>query len=44
MNDFTAEIKQKANELGFEKIGIAKVGSGINGLDRQKEKRTRKYL
>ena len=26
MNDFTAEIKQKANELGFEKIGIAKVG------------------
>lgn len=26
MNDFTAEIKQKANELGFEKIGIAEVG------------------
>ena len=26
MNDFTAEIKQKANELGFDKIGIAKVG------------------
>ena len=26
MNDFTAEIKQKANELGFEKIGIAEAG------------------
>ena len=26
MNDFTAEVKQKANELGFEKIGIAEVG------------------
>ena len=26
MNDFTVEIKQKANELGFEKIGIAEVG------------------
>ena len=30
MNDFTAEIKQKANELGFEKIGIAKVGPTNN--------------
>ena len=26
MNDFTVEIKQKANELGFQKIGIAEVG------------------
>jgi len=25
MNDFTSEIKQKANEIGFEKIGIAEV-------------------
>ena len=30
MNDFTAEIKQRANELGFEKIGIAKVGPTNN--------------
>ena len=30
MNYFTAEIKQRANELGFEKIGIAKVGPTNN--------------
>ena len=25
MNDFTLEIKSKANEIGFEKIGIAEI-------------------
>tara|TARA_B000000475_G_scaffold74649_1_gene60044 strand:- start:1142 stop:1252 length:111 start_codon:yes stop_codon:yes gene_type:complete len=26
MSDLTSEIKEKASEIGFEKVGIAEVG------------------